>query len=125
MKNDDQTTPNEPNQPPPHDPEKIMALCHELADALSRPDYGSAVLRRQAHLLDHLIYSVMNTHYQREQTRSYFSSDLIELVLRIQKQCADTLKAVEAIDYMKSLSSARVLRPLPPPPESGERNEGR
>ena len=124
MENDDQTTQNEPNTPSQHAPEEILTLCHDLAEALNRPDYGSAMLRRQAHLLDQLVYSVMNKHHEHVQTRGYFSDDLIELVLRIQKQCVETLKAVEAIDYMKSLSSARVLRPIPPPPESGERTNG-
>ncbi len=95
---------------------EIAALCADLAGALVKPDYGTDTLRRQAQLLDHLLYSVMARKVDGG------GDAWIDLVLKIQKQCMDTIKAISAVDYMQAITA-----PRPRPPQIPERTikEGR
>jgi len=100
-------------------PEELETLCAQLADALTNPAFGSHMLRQQAQLLDRLLYSVMTRKTQADLACGHASDDWIRLVLQIQKQCMDTVKAIGAVEYMKAITPA--MRALPPAPGTGER----
>lgn len=100
----------------------LNALRDDLADTLTKTETGPDILHRHAHMLDEILMALMGDNATTRINERYISG-WIDLVLRIQKQCADTVKTVEAIDYMKHISSKNAA-PLPPPPETGERTEG-
>ncbi|MCB1532612.1 MAG: hypothetical protein KDJ35_07070 [Alphaproteobacteria bacterium] len=100
--------------------EEMLALCADLLETLSQSASGADdLLTRQAALLDQLLYAVMRKSLQTDLKRGYFDEAALLLALRIQKQCADTVKAGAAIDYMKHLG----LPPLPHPHKIEKRNE--
>lgn len=154
------------NSPPPADaalparlPETMEAACEMLAAALVAPDYPDAMLRRQAQILDSVFYKVMESYLpddtpapppedeseaekiarlSAEMNAARQEPDLrvLDLALRVQKQCMDTAKAVGQMDYMKMLGECQAPRkpqlPVPPAPASlppslpknNERKEG-
>ena len=102
-------------------PDSVFDLCGQLITALHSPDYAQNTLRRQAHLLDRMLVAMLQRHLRPDEKRGYAEkADWVELILTIQKQCADTLRAAAAIDYMQALMP-RLPSPsaLAPPPISG------
>ncbi len=103
------------------------ALCADLEHTLNfqAPEYE--LLNRQAIILDHLLTAMMQNQLGKDKRKGDFTPERIELILRVQKQCADTIKTNAAIDYMntmvhrcnaKGLSAFGAEHTLPPPPES-------
>lgn len=95
------------------DVNEAKAACEQLASALVNPAHGVNTLRRQADLLDTLLYNILTIFAGKiEQGDGNAGREWFELGLRIQKQCADTIKTAAAIEYMQSLAPRPPL-PLP------------
>ena len=57
-----------------------------------------------------------------DKENGHVSERTLDMALRIQKQCVDTVKAAGVLRYMESLGRP-ALAPLPHPPKIRERNE--
>lgn len=115
------TAPPAPATPTPPPLSLLVALADALTDTLQRPtpghhDYERETLHRQAELLNAFFATILKhqTEYEIECARSS-TYEWIDLALRVQKQCTDTLKATSAIDYMKSLSPGMPALPASNP----------
>lgn len=105
--------------------QKMSTLCAQLETSLS-PDGGipDHNLSRQAHILEELLYAVLKSNIDTDIQKGYFNTQGIELALRIQKQCADTVKTAAAIDYMNMLNARHgAIIPSPPPMKISERTD--
>jgi hypothetical protein len=114
------TPPPAPTTPEPRPPLKEIttALMATLANPASTHDR----LHQQTALLHTLLCTIIKHQSEPEIARGCeVTHEWLELALRVQKQCVDTLKASAAIDYMQSLAP----RTLPPTPllENDERTQ--
>lgn len=104
---------------------RMSALCAGLERALE--ESGRDPLARQADILDELFRAVLQSNLHFDKTRGCFKDEDLDTVLRIQKQCAETVRIDAASRYMRALTPPplRVIpAPAPPlPPSGGERNE--
>lgn len=105
---------------------EIARLCADLEHLLINPSPEPDRLQRQAHLLDCYLYTVMRHNLHKDKQNGCLSETGIDLVLRIQKQCVDTMKAESAINYMRVLAPAPIhyMPPLPPPPPNFSERTG-
>ncbi|GEM_PF-3106756 len=108
---------DEPANPPEPTTGEIAALFEGFAEALLSPDYCSQMLRKQANLLDQMLYKMMERGMEATEERGVAAASWLPLALKIQKQCIDTAKAAGALEYMK----ATTPHPLPPIP--GDRTD--
>lgn len=98
-----------------------------LREALTTPSAGGAALLRQAHLLDTMFLTVMR-RYAGGDYDDHFTGKpddkALDLAMRVQKQCMDTLRAHSAISYMQAIAPGpSPLLPLPYPGEQTEEFE--
>jgi len=118
-----------------NDKAEIAALCADLERILESPSPHLSAMERQVDLLDCLLYSVMRRNLSKDKKNGSFNAESLEMALRIQKQCMDTMKASSTVEYMQCIASAaagvypprvygETVHPLPPPPENEEQKEG-
>ena len=105
---------------------EIADLCTHLERVLTNPSPHINALERQADLLDCLLYAVMRRNLNHDKEYGSFDKDGLEMTLRIQKQCLDTLKASGTVSYMQAIASLNsgvypALTPHPLPVENDER----
>lgn len=105
---------------------EIAALCTDLEALLQNPAPGINPLERQSAVLDCLFYTVMRENLRRDKINGSINEDRLHSALRIQKQCADTLKAHAAIEYMDQIGLPRLpvktQPPLPALPHDDKQN---
>lgn len=104
---------------------ELAELCTDLEDTLQNPDFDVPALERQGALLDCIVYTLLRRNLRRDKKNGTIDRDDLEHVMRIQKQCVDTLKASAAIDYMNTLvPGQRIIRHIhaPAPAKSDERS---
>lgn len=85
------------------DREEFAALCADLEHIIANPDFDIPMLDRQATILDCITYTLLRRNLRRDKKNACIDHDNLAYVLRVQKQCVDTLKAAAAIDYMDSV----------------------
>ena len=111
-----------------NEPRDLDALTKDLEQTLLPPntktENGDAMLRRQAMLLDEMLMALMTDDVAAKIGTGSYMGSWVDMVLRIQKQCAETVKTVEAIDYMKTISARSAAKALPTPSDTAERTEG-
>ena len=92
---------------------RMAELCENLKQSLSlsqsRMPYD--ILHKQAELLDELFCALMKNNLRNDIENGYFSTSNMAHILHIQRQCMDTVKASEAIEYMKKLTYYRPPSP--------------
>ena len=101
----------------------LSMLCRDLADAMYQPVAGPDMLRRQAYLLDQIIYALMDKHVNARIESGAYLTDWLDMIMRVQRQCMDTVKTLEAADYMRALTTKRPPV-IPPPRDHGKQKEG-
>ncbi len=106
------------------DQKRLDDLRRELAATLTNPETGPDMLRRHAHVLDEMLMILMRGHLAERLHTGNSIERWLEMFLRVQKQCAETLKTAEAVDYMKFVAS-RGAASLPAPGKTGERTINR
>ncbi len=107
---------------------EIATLCADLDRILTHPDPDTEKMDRQADLLDCMLYTVMRHGLHKNKESGTIDYDQIDMALRIQKQCMDTVKTASTIEYMQSITSIStgIYPPLykepliPPPPKNDE-----
>jgi hypothetical protein len=111
--------------------QELSDLSEQLADTMQNALNGPHALEAQAQLLNYMLCAVTKNHLRRDIEGGHFSPEWINLALRIQKQCIDTVKACATIQYMDMLSTGQhytnlrcLTTPAPPPPDFYERTEG-
>lgn len=85
------------------DKQEIRQHTKKLTDLLNK-NRASDSLENQAELLGALLDSYLHQTMSFTHCSGVLKQHHIEMILRIQKQCADTAKAAASIDYMKSLT---------------------
>lgn len=81
----------------------ITALYTALEALIERPQTPDT-LEEQAHILNEIFTIIMRRNIKRDKERGYIDQDHLDLALRIQKQCNDTLKTRAAIEYMHNIT---------------------
>ncbi len=99
----------------------IQTLTTQLEELLTAPDQNLDTLTRQTQILDQLFTKLMTEniaqrvdnprHYNRDDTMQW-----LEITLKIQKQCNDTVKTRGALEYMNTLNRNIHKAPLSPHP---------
>ncbi len=109
---------------------ELAHLCEELDAALTNPTPDAPVLTRQSAILDKMLIAIMRNNLKKDIESASFNEDRLNMALRIQKQCMDTIKTCAAIEYMQFIAATSGNPPLPHaatttplPLENGERNE--
>jgi len=93
---------------------KIQTLCTELAACLNTStDTIEGTLRHQSEILSKLMAAYLKDTIAAAQKNGYLSADRLNLTLRIQRQCTETIKTAATIDYMQSLTPRKIIS-LPP-----------
>ena len=92
---------------------EIADVTADLERTLKNPDPDAPTLWRQGDLLDCLLYALMKDSLGNDRRMGRLCHDQITMALRIQKQCAETIKAATAIDYMTSLMNHRTHNHTP------------
>lgn len=107
-----------PNTPPaaPEPPPPLRQITTALMESLASPASTHDRLSQQGALLHTLLCTIVKHQSEREISQACeMTYEWLELALRVQKQCIDTMKAGAAIDYMQSIAPRRPLL------ENGER----
>ncbi|MEM6781140.1 MAG: hypothetical protein AAF569_04700 [Pseudomonadota bacterium] len=94
-----------PNTPPKET--TLPDLCDALEDALTTPMGIGDMLHRQAHILDTMMHLVVRDAMDsaRDKDRPmHFQERQINLAMRLQKQCVETMKATAAMEYMSAIT---------------------
>lgn len=113
---DPETTPETPN--PPGVPKElpvhmvIKELCGDLARNLHTQGNDISVLGEQVHLLNALFNATLAeqlnlSHQQYGESRA---QGWLELALKIQKQCMDTVRTRQSAEYMESLRDLNTIK---------------
>ncbi|MGH1397881.1 MAG: hypothetical protein ACRBCT_01575 [Alphaproteobacteria bacterium] len=91
---------------------EMAEICEHLKFELENPDIIATALERQTVIMDRLLYAVMRRALKDDIENGDFNKDHLNKILRIQKQSADSYKAVYTIKYLESLIESRDLERL-------------
>lgn len=99
--------------------EHIKLLCERLAGSLYNAPGDHGVLEEQVQVLNALFHATLAEQLELGKNRHGYDNahGWLELALKIQKQCTDTVRTQKAIDYMNGLTSIQTQKlnaPTPP-----------
>jgi hypothetical protein len=110
---------NIPKDVPPHF--VIKELCADLARSFAYSPTDAAVLDDQVQILNALFNATLaerlNMDKQRYESVDVMNRGWLELALKIQKQCMETVRTRQAADYMQGLCDLQ-MRQLTTPPRN-------
>ncbi len=92
----------------------IKELCNDLARSLQTQRDDISVLGEQVQILNGLFNATLaerlNMGKQRYDSDDVMNRGWLELALKIQKQCMDTVRTRQASEYMESLRDLNALK---------------
>ncbi|MGB4106347.1 MAG: hypothetical protein WBK55_00965 [Alphaproteobacteria bacterium] len=78
----------------------LAKLCASLTTALTDLDYPHMALMEQAHFLDRLFYRIVENIVEDRE----INKKTLDLALRAQRQCVETLRVHASIQYMRGIT---------------------
>ena len=110
------SNPVEANALSPQD--HIKLLCERLANSLYNSPSDHGVLDEQVQVLNSLFHATLAAHLDLDKKRYGYDTQQgwLDMALKIQKQCTETVRTQKAIEYMNGLTTINANKmPIPAP----------